>query len=219
MAIHKEGTIIILIVLLVVACLNLIFYWTLHNTYLQAVLVIASIVFFMLVIWFFRDPARPVIPDESVILCPADGKVLVIEEVTEREYFKDRRIQVSIFMSPLNVHINRYPVSGVVSYFKYHPGKYLVAWHPKSSEFNERSTVVVNDEKGREVLVRQIAGTVARRIVSYAFQGKKVIQGEELGFIKFGSRVDLFLPLNAKIAVNIGDKVTGNRTVIGNFQN
>jgi phosphatidylserine decarboxylase len=218
MTIHKEGSIIILVVLLLVTCLNLIFYRTLHNTFLQAFLVIITTVFFLLVVWFFRNPVRNIIPDESILLSPADGKIVVIKEVIETEYFKDSRIQVSIFMSPLNVHINRYPVSGVVSYFRYHPGKYLVAWHPKSSELNERTTVVVNDTKGREIMIRQIAGIVARRIVSYVTMGKQVKQGEELGFIKFGSRVDLFLPLNVKIVVKTGNKVKGNLTVIGKFQ-
>jgi phosphatidylserine decarboxylase len=135
----------------------------------------------------------------------------------EEEYFKDKRLQVSIFMSPLNVHVNRYPVSGLVSYFNYHPGKYLVAWHPKSSTLNERSTVVIQDARGREILVRQIAGAVARRIVPYAVQGEQVVQGDELGFIKFGSRVDLFLPLDTRISVKIGDKVLGNKTIIASY--
>jgi phosphatidylserine decarboxylase len=218
MTIHKEGTTIILIVLLIVACLNLIFYRTIHNAYLQALLITITVVFFLLVVWFFRNPERKVLPDESVLLSPADGKIVAIKQVKEEEYFKDTRIQVSIFMSPLNVHVNRYPVSGAVYYFKYYPGKYLVAWHPKSSELNERSTVVVNDSKGREVLIRQIAGFLARRIISYAAVGKHVVQGEELGFIRFGSRVDLFLPLNVKLDVKIGDKVKGNLSVIGKFE-
>jgi phosphatidylserine decarboxylase len=217
MRIHKEGLVIILVVLLIVASLDMVFYWIVKNPLIQSLLIIASVVFFLLVVWFFRNPVRTVTPDETLILCPADGKVVAIEETFEKEYFKDKRIQVSIFMSPLNVHVNRYPVNGVVSYFKYHPGKYLVAWHPKSSELNERSTIVIEDHASRKILVRQIAGAVARRIVPYASEGKQVVQGDELGFIKFGSRVDLFLPLGTKIDVTINQKVKGNITVIGKF--
>jgi phosphatidylserine decarboxylase len=217
MRIHKEGIIILLIILFLVASLNLVFYWIIKNPVWQTILVCLSVVFFLLVVWFFRNPERPVVPNEAVILCPADGKVVVIEETMEEEYFRDKRLQVSIFMSPLNVHVNRYPVSGLVSYFNYHPGKYLVAWHPKSSTLNERSTVVIQDARGREILVRQIAGAVARRIVPYAVQGEQVVQGDELGFIKFGSRVDLFLPLDTRISVKIGDKVLGNKTIIASY--
>jgi len=208
---------IILVAFLLVTSLNLVVNWMVHNPWLQSLIVIVSVVFLMLLVWFFRNPTRAVVPDDSVILSAADGKVVVIEEVLEKEYFKDKRIQVSIFMSPLNVHANRYPISGTVNYFRYHPGKYLVAWHPKSSELNERTTLVIKGTQGREILVRQIAGAVARRIVSYASEGKQVLQGDELGFIKFGSRVDLFLPLNTKIRVKIGDKAVGNVTVIGNW--
>jgi phosphatidylserine decarboxylase len=215
--IHKEGIMIILVAFLLVTSLNLVVNWMVHNPWLQSLIVIVSVVFLMLLVWFFRNPTRAVVPDDSVILSAADGKVVVIEEVLEKEYFKDKRIQVSIFMSPLNVHANRYPISGTVNYFRYHPGKYLVAWHPKSSELNERTTLVIKGTQGREILVRQIAGAVARRIVSYASEGKQVLQGDELGFIKFGSRVDLFLPLNTKIRVKIGDKAVGNVTVIGNW--
>ena len=215
--IHKEGIMIILVAFLLVTSLNLIINWMVHNPWLQSLIVIVSVIFLMLVVWFFRNPVRSVVPDDSKILSAADGKVVVIEEVLEKEYFRDKRIQVSIFMSPLNVHANRYPISGTVDYFRYHPGKYLVAWHPKSSELNERSTVVIKSTRGREILVRQIAGAVARRIVSYAAEGKQVLQGDELGFIKFGSRVDLFLPLDAKIKVKIGDKALGNVTVIGEW--
>jgi len=217
MRIHKEGLVVLLYTLLIVASLNLFLYWLFRHSLWQAVFVIISVIFFLLVIWFFRNPERPVISDETLIRCPADGKIVVIEEAVESEYFKDKRIQVSIFMSPLNVHVNRYPISGFVRYFKYHPGKYLVAWHPKSSILNERSTVVIQDARGREILVRQIAGAVARRIVPYAVEGEPVVQGGELGFIRFGSRVDLFLPIGTKMAVKIGDKVTGNITVIGKW--
>jgi phosphatidylserine decarboxylase len=217
MKIHREGIVIILFILVLITSLNLVIYWLVNSTIIQSLLIIVTAVFFLLVVWFFRSPVRTIIPDKSVILCPADGKVVVIEEVIEKEYFKDKRIQVSVFMSPLNVHVNRYPISGAVVYYKYHPGKYLVAWHPKSSELNERSTVLIRDDQGREILTRQIAGAVARRIVTYAAEGEEVIQGDELGFIKFGSRVDLFLPPDTKILVKVGDKVSGNRTVIGKF--
>lgn len=215
MRIHKEGIAIIFIALILVASLNLVFFWIFRNSLLQSLFAVISVIFLLLIIWFFRNPLRYVLPDDTVIICPADGKIVQIEEVVENEYFKDKRLQISIFMSPLNVHVNRYPVSGRVSYFKYHPGKYLVAWHPKSSLLNERSTVVIKDHNGREILVRQIAGAVARRIVPYAVQGQNVVQGDELGFIKFGSRVDLFLPLDTKIEAKTGDKVTGNLTIIG----
>jgi phosphatidylserine decarboxylase len=215
MRIHKEGIVLILGMLIVVASLNLVFLWLVRNTLLQSVLVIVSVVILLLVVWFFRNPDRTIVPDNSRIVSPADGEVVVISETVEKEYFKDTRLQVSIFMSPLNVHANRYPISGTVSYYKYHPGKYLVAWHPKSSVLNERNTVVIRDDTGREILVRQIAGAVARRIVSYAQPGDTAIQGHELGFIKFGSRVDLFLPAGTKLNVKIGDKVSGNLSVIG----
>jgi len=168
----------------------------------------------LLALWFFRSPLRPVFPDENSILCPADGKIVVIEKTFEKEYFKDERWQVSVFMSPLNVHVNRYPINGLVTYLKYHPGKYLVAWHPKSSELNERASVVIKNSKGQEILVRQIAGAVARRIVTYAKEGLQIRQGEELGFIKFGSRADIFLPLDADIQVTLNQKVKGNVDVI-----
>lgn len=217
MRIHKEGIVLILGVLIVVASLNLVFLWLVRNTLLQSVLVIVSVVILLLVVWFFRNPDRTIVPDNSRIVSPADGEVVLISETVEKEYFKDTRLQVSIFMSPLNVHANRYPISGTVSYYKYHPGKYLVAWHPKSSVLNERNTVVIRDDIGREILVRQIAGAVARRIVSYAQPGDTAIQGHELGFIKFGSRVDLFLPAGTKLNVKIGDKVNGNLSVIGDW--
>jgi len=177
-------------------------------------ILLISLVFFYLIIWFFRAPKRKVIENVNYIYAPADGKVVVIEEVVDNEYFNDKRLQVSIFMSPLNVHINWYPVSGLIKYYKYHEGKYLVAWHPKSSTENERATVVVESENKAEILIKQIAGAVARRIVAYSEENKKIKQGDQLGFIKFGSRVDLILPLNAKIKVNLNQKVIGNKTVI-----
>ncbi|MBL7951255.1 MAG: phosphatidylserine decarboxylase family protein [Flavobacteriales bacterium] len=172
----------------------------------------------LIVLWFFRVPRRTPVSDDGAIISPCDGKVVVIEEVFEPEYFKDQRKQVSIFMSPLNVHINYHPIGGTTSYYKYHPGKYLVAWHPKSSTENERSTVVNKHPKHGEVLFRQIAGALARRICTYADQGGPAVQGGEFGFIKFGSRVDLFLPLDAQVEVALGQVVTGSTSVIARFK-
>ena len=182
--------------------------------WLSLALLTPLVVLFILIVRFFRNPIREVVFKENQVLAPCDGKVVVIEEVEEGEYFKDKRIQLSIFMSPLNVHVNRNPLSGVVSYFKYHPGKYLVAWHPKSSEENERTTVVIHTPKFGDILYRQIAGAMARRIVNYAEVGENVQQGEDSGFIKFGSRVDLLLPLNSAITVKLNQKVVGAQTCI-----
>src|SRR5690606_8562425 len=173
-----------------------------------------SLILFITVLQFFRSPSRVHTISERQVICPADGKVVVIEETEETEYLKDRRIQLSVFMSPINVHINRNPIGGTVTYFKYHPGKYLVAWDPKSSTDNERTTVVVQNDAGVSVLFRQIAGALARRIVWYIKEGDKVEQTKEFGFIKFGSRVDLFLPLGTEINVKLGDKVKGGITVL-----
>ncbi len=170
--------------------------------------------FFIFILFFFRLPARNLEPDPELIYAPADGKVVVIEETVEKEYFKDTRLQISIFMSPFNMHSNRYPVSGHIKYVNYHSGNYMVAWHPKSSELNERSTIVIETEKGTEILVRQIAGAVARRIVTYAKEGQTVTQGDELGFIKFGSRVDIFLPLGTEVEVPILQQVKANKSII-----
>jgi phosphatidylserine decarboxylase len=170
--------------------------------------------FFILVVQFFRNPKRNTPINPNHVIAPADGKLVVIEEVEEPEYFKDKRLQVSIFMSPLNVHVNRYPVGGSVSYVKYHEGLYLVAWHPKSSTENERTTVVVKTEKGPEVLFRQIAGAVARRIKYYCNLGDIATQGDEMGFIKFGSRVDIFLPIGSKVTAKLNDMVVGGETII-----
>lgn len=212
MKLHREGKASILIASLPLiaslACLYLIAPWWLWGFFSLGFLVL-----FGLILWFFRIPNRT--PNRgNHVLCPADGKVVVIEKTFEKEYFKDERIQISIFMSPLNVHAQYYPVEGEVSYKAYHPGKYLVAWHPKSSEENERSTVVVKNEKGQEILFRQIAGAVARRIVCYSKEGDKAEQGEEMGFIKFGSRVDVFLPLDAEIKVNLEQAVQGRLDVL-----
>ena len=218
MKIHPEGYIIILVSFLLLAGINAIIRHFWPHQWLTILLATVSFVFFCLVLWFFRNPDRSLTPDNNVIIAPADGKIVVIEEVEEIEYFNDKRLQVSIFMSPLNVHVNRYPVSGEVTYTKYHPGEYMVAWHPKSSLLNERSTVVVKAPNGQEVLVRQIAGAVARRIVTYSQTGEQVVQGTDFGFIKFGSRVDIFLPLDAKINVELEQISKGNRTVIATFE-
>lgn len=169
------------------------------------------------ILQFFRDPKREFTINDGKIIAPADGKVVVIEETEEGEYFKDKRLQVSIFMSPLNVHINRYPIAGKVSFFKYHPGKFLAAWEPKSSTDNERTTVVVEHKNGTKILFRQIAGALARRIVWYCKEGDTAEQCGQMGFIKFGSRVDLFLPLGTKLDVKIGDVVKGSQSVIGSI--
>jgi phosphatidylserine decarboxylase len=219
MKIHKEGIEFILVTFLVLLVINLILYFALKKTSIPSYLVgIASVIFFALVIYFFRSPHRKIELDNTHLLSPADGKVVVIEKISENEYFNDERLKISIFMSPLNVHVNRYPISGEVTYCKYHPGKYLVAFHPKSSELNERATLVIKDkERDVEILVRQIAGAVARRIVTYSKEGDKAIQGEELGFIKFGSRVDIFMPVDTKLLVKLGDKVKGNMTTIADL--
>ena len=216
MRLHREGKTIMITTGLVLLALNLLAYFYLFsdNTTAAMLLAAVSLVLFVLVVQFFRIPNRLLTTGDTQVIAPADGKVVVIEETNETEYFKDHRRQVSIFMSPLNVHVNRNPVSGVVRYFKYFPGKYLVAWHPKSSTENERTTTVVETKTGIEVLFRQIAGAVARRIVWYVKEGEPVEQGTEFGFIKFGSRVDIFLPLDADIKVNIGDITKGGVTVI-----
>ncbi len=212
MNIHKEGHKILISLTLGLIVLNVLVsqLWPVAMT----VCAVVSVVLFLLVLQFFRNPTREImIADNNIVYAPADGKVVVIEEAMEGEYFADKRMQVSIFMSPTNVHVNRNPISGRVNYFRYHPGKYLVAWHPKSSTENERTTVVIDNGKD-EVLLRQIAGALAKRIVNYIQEGDRVQQGADFGFIKFGSRVDLFLPLNAKIEVQMGQKVRGNKTVI-----
>ena len=215
MTIHKEG-----IASLVISAITLAIIYSVVKHFMPDQDVLHNVIFgiclffFLIVLQFFRKPTRKTPINPNHIIAPADGKVVVIEEVIETEYFKGPRRQVSIFMSPINVHINFNPLSGIVSYFKYHPGKYLVAWHPKSSTENERTTVVTKHENGTEVLFRQIAGAMARRICWYVKEGDIVKQGEEFGFIKFGSRVDIYLPLNAKILVNLEDRPVGGETVI-----
>ena len=215
MTIHKEGkgTLIISVLTLGVV-FSVLKYFTPNQNIFHILLFVICLGLFFIVLQFFRKPTRKTAINPKHIIAPADGKVVVIEEVTETEYLKDKRIQVSIFMSPLNVHINFNPLSGVVSYFKYHAGKYLVAWHPKSSTENERTTIVTKHPNGTEVLFRQIAGALARRICWYVEEGQAVTQGQEFGFIKFGSRIDIYLPLDAKILVNLEDRPVGGETVI-----
>jgi phosphatidylserine decarboxylase len=211
---HKEGFKIILVTALIMVSGLLLIDKFVPNFWVQKSLMILLLIGFILVLQFFRDPKRNTLINDQQIIAPADGKVVVIEEVVEKEYFKDKRRQISIFMSPLNVHVTRYPVSGIVKYSKYHPGKYLVAWHPKSSEENERTTIVVENKSCGEILYRQIAGAVARRIVNYAKTNQQVIQGEDAGFIKFGSRIDIFVPLDMKIEVNLNQKTKGGETIL-----
>ncbi len=215
MTIHREGTHTIIIAASVLTFFNAAVYTFFCDCkFIIAASLILSLFLLFTVIFFFRKPKRKPAKNISGIIAPADGKVVVVEKTFEKEYFKDERIQISIFMSVWNVHINFFPISGLVNYFRYHEGKYLLAKNPKSSEENERTSVVIKNEKGTEILYRQIAGTVARRIVFYVRENDRVEQGEESGFIKFGSRVDLFLPLNAEIKVKPGDKVKGSQTLI-----
>ena len=215
MTFHKEGYTSLAITVLFIFVLNALIQFYLPQAHtLKWIVYILSFLLFVIIVQFFRSPFFDISTDETTVLCPADGKVVVIEEADETEYLRDRRIQLSVFMSPVNVHVNRNPIAGVVSYFKYHKGKYLVAWHPKSSTENERTTVVVQNSEGVSVLFRQIAGALARRIVWYVKEGDIVEQGQQFGFIKFGSRVDVFLPLGSKILVNIGDVVKGGRTLL-----
>lgn len=209
--IHHEGRTLLMALFLIFAVFNGAIWYGAPAAFPLAL--IATLVIYGIVLQFFRNPKREIAPNESIVTAPADGKVVVIEEILEKEYFKERRLLVSIFMSPFNVHVNRNPVSGTVTYFRYHKGKYLVAWHPKSSEENERTTVVY-DTGRHQLLMRQIAGAMAKRIKWYVKEGQTVTQGAEMGFIKFGSRVDLYLPLSAQTAVKLGQTVYGNETVI-----
>ncbi len=216
MKIHKEGHMTLLVSGIILLIFNIVIAFVYRDLTVYYITGGLSLIILVAFASFFRIPHREFITGDSHIIAPADGRVVVIEETFEKEYFSDKRIQVSIFMSPANVHVNRTPVSGVVTYQKYHPGKYLVAWHPKSSEKNERNTVVIeHDETGLEILVRQIAGKLARKIRWYLNEGDEVEQNAELGFIKFGSRVDMFLPLGTKIDVQLNQKVKGGITVIG----
>ena len=211
---HKEGGKIILIATTVTVALLLLVDHFIGEGWLRMSLMLLILFFLLMILQFFRNPTRLVAIDDQYIIAPVDGKVVVIEEVFESEYFKDKRLQVSIFMSPINVHVTRYPVNGKINYSKYHPGKYLVAWHPKASTENERTTIVVENENFGEILYRQIAGALAKRIVNYAKEGMQVVQGTDAGFIKFGSRVDLFLPLGTEINVKLNQKAIGGKTII-----
>lgn len=218
MTLHREGYLIMMVGLLILAGIQVgnffLYQWT-GWLWLFLLLTLGALVMAYLIIQFFRVPKRECVFSEYDVMCPADGEVVVIEETEETEYFNDKRIQISIFMSPLNVHQNLNPISGIIKYVKYHPGLFLVAWHPKSSTDNERSTVVTEHSSGQEVLFRQIAGAVARRICYYVQPNQKVTTGEEFGFIKFGSRIDIYLPIGTKINVKIGDKVKGKLTKLG----
>lgn len=216
--IHREGYTILITTFVILAVIVYLVFRFSDITWLRYLIVFAAVVVFGLFAQFFRNPSRNTVLNSNHVIAPADGKVVVIENVEEPEYFKGTRKQISIFMSPLNVHVNRNPISGVVSYFKYHPGKYLVAWHPKSSTDNERTTTVIKHENGEEVLFRQIAGAVARRICYYVDAGDTVKQGEEMGFIKFGSRIDVFVPTDSKITVDIDQVTRGGETVLAELK-
>jgi phosphatidylserine decarboxylase len=213
--IHKEGYKILGFGFVILLVLNVIvnIIW-IDNELLRWAIIFCSLMLYIFLLFFFRLPTRSMEPDPGLIYAPADGKVVVIEETMENEYFKDLRLQVSIFMSPFNMHSNRYPVSGRIKYVCYHHGQNMVAWHPKSSELNERSTIVVKTEEGTEIMIRQIAGAVARRIVTYAKLDQEILQGDELGFIKFGSRVDVFLPVGTEVEIPILQQVKANKSII-----
>lgn len=219
MKIHKEGYGIIAVFFILLALLDAILFLAIGTSLFFNVILFVTFAFFLLVVSFFRVPNRIPVTGDNLIIAPADGTVVVIEETYESEYFNDNRIQVSIFMSPLNVHINWYPVQGLIKYFRHHSGLFLKAWLPKSSTDNERTTIVIEKDENTTVLMRQIAGAVARRIVSYAKEGEKVNQCQQEGFIKFGSRVDLYLPLGTQIDVKLNQKVTGSQTIIGRLPN
>jgi phosphatidylserine decarboxylase len=218
MSIHKEGYKILAFGFIILLIINIVvsIIWA-DIELIRWAFIICSLMLYVFLLFFFRLPSRELEPDPGLIYAPADGKVVVIEETMENEYFKDMRLQVSIFMSPFNVHSNRYPVSGRIKYVGYHPGQNMVAWHPKSSELNERSTIVVETKSGTEILIRQIAGAVARRIVTYSKENQEILQGDELGFIKFGSRVDVFLPIGTEVEVPILQMVKANKTIIAKF--
>lgn len=218
MTIHKEGRTLLFILLIVLVGIIWASDYFFHDAVIvRNVIIGVAVIFYLLILQFFRNPVFEINRNDKQVLAPADGKVVVIEDADEPEYLKSRRKQISIFMSPVNVHVNRMPVAGSISYAKYHPGKYLVAWHPKSSTENERTTIVAKMKNGNEVLFRQIAGALARRIKFYVKEGQPLQQGDEFGFIKFGSRVDVFLPLDAKVNVKVGDITKGGRTVIAEF--
>jgi phosphatidylserine decarboxylase len=211
---HKEGAKIILIATTTTVIMLLLADKFISIEWLRMTVMLVVLFFLVMILQFFRNPKRVTVENNNQVIAPVDGKVVVIEEVYEGEYFKDKRLQVSIFMSPINVHVTRYPISGVVKYSQYHPGKYLVAWDPKSSTENERTTIVVENQVFGEVLYRQVAGALAKRIVNYAKVGDKAEQGEDAGFIKFGSRVDIYLPLGTEINVKLNQKAVGGKTIV-----
>lgn len=211
---HKEGFKIIFVAGLILVVTIFLADHYIQNIWIQKGVMITVLILFILILQFFRNPKRNTQINDNYIIAPADGKVVVIEEVVENEYFKDKRRQISIFMSPLNVHVTRYPIGGKIKFSKYHPGKYLVAWHPKASLENERTTIVVDNTSIGEILYRQIAGALARRIVNYARVGQTVVQGTDAGFIKFGSRIDIFVPLDMKIEVSLDQITKGGETII-----
>lgn len=214
MTIHREGYSILAWSAVIFVAINLLLFNFCSIEWINYSVLALCIIFYILFLQFFRYPKRDITRNEKYVVCPADGKVVVIEQTVEDEYFKDKRIQVSVFMSPINVHANWYPMSGLIKYARYHKGKYLVAWHPKASTENERTTIVLEKDEKRSILIRQVAGALAKRIIYYPHEGDKVTQGAELGFIKFGSRVDIYLPLHAKVNVNINEVVKGGVTVL-----
>lgn len=218
MKIHKEGYLSLVLAVMFAGGLFVIAQHFIQNSIIQYLLEGFGILIFLVVLQFFRRPNRIVVIDDNTVICPADGKVVAIEEVEESEYFKDKRIQISVFMSPFNVHMNWFPINGIVKYVKYHPGLFLVAWHPKSSTDNERTTLVVEAKNKQEILFRQIAGALARRIVFYCKEGDVALGATDFGFIKFGSRVDILLPLDAKIEVEINQKVIGTQTTLASLR-
>ena len=215
---HKEGFKIIRNTTISLLIINGIAWYIFDESIIIKLLSFTSVVVIILILQFFRNPKRDINLNSNHIIAPADGKIVVLEETIEHEYFKDKRIQISIFMSPFNVHVNRYPISGEIKFTKYHPGNFLVAWHPKSSTENERTTIVVENNKIGPILLRQIAGAVAKRIILYAKKGEQCSQGDDMGFIKFGSRVDLFLPLDSKINIKMNDIVKGGKTLIASIE-
>ncbi|MEC7549189.1 MAG: phosphatidylserine decarboxylase family protein [Bacteroidota bacterium] len=210
---HKEGFNIIIISFFVTVIFGVLSEYLIESKNLKTALQVVILIILILVLQFFRNPNRPVLGKKDILVSPVDGKIVSISEIYEDEYFNDKRLQISIFMSPINVHVTRFPVSGKIIYSKYHPGKYLVAWHPKSSKLNERTTIVIENQFLGKVMYRQIAGTVARRIVNYAIENQTAVQGEDAGFIKFGSRVDIFLPPDTKLKIKNGQKVKGGITL------
>jgi phosphatidylserine decarboxylase len=214
---HKEGKQSILIAFILTVVLMSAIWLVSIPEWLQISLSIISIGLLFIILQFFRNPKRITNQSDSSIVSPVDGKVVVIEKVTDNEYFNGERLMISVFMSPINVHVTRYPISGKITYSKYHPGKYLVAWHPKSSEENERTTVVINHKNEKQVMYRQIAGALARRIMNYAQESEVIMQGNDSGFIKFGSRVDVYLPVDTNVCVTLNEKVKGGETVLATF--